>query len=41
MLGKLKETGSNVEFLYQMQNVQLKQQASGGGHSHGHDNSIR
>jgi transcription termination factor Rho len=28
VLGKLKETGSNVEFLYQMQNVQLKQQAS-------------
>jgi transcription termination factor Rho len=42
VLGKLKETSSNVEFLYQMQNVQMKSApAAGGGHSHGHENSIR
>jgi len=42
VLGKLKETSSNVEFLYQMQNVQMKSvSTAGGGHSHGHENSIR
>ncbi|GAA4349487.1 transcription termination factor Rho [Microbacterium rhizosphaerae] len=46
VLGKLKETQSNVEFLVQMQSAQLKTTASGreshgGGHSHAHDNSIR
>ncbi|MFT4214522.1 MAG: transcription termination factor Rho, partial [Microbacterium sp.] len=43
VLGKLKETSSNVEFLYQMQNVQLQKSASSaaGGHTHGHENSIR
>ena len=42
VLGKLKETSSNVEFLYQMQNVQMKSApAAGAGHSNGHDNSIR
>ncbi|WP_298011608.1 transcription termination factor Rho, partial [uncultured Microbacterium sp.] len=48
VLGKLKETGSNVEFLIQMQNAQLqglKQQGTQGSHgsSHtgGHDNGIR
>ncbi|MGB4780069.1 transcription termination factor Rho, partial [Microbacterium sp.] len=40
VLGKLKETQSNVEFLYQMQNVQV-QKPAGGGHSNGYENSIR
>ncbi|MGB4135165.1 MAG: transcription termination factor Rho, partial [Microbacterium sp.] len=39
VLGKLKETGSNVEFLLQMQNVQVQKPATGS--SHGHENSIR
>ena len=39
MLGKLKETSSNVEFLVQMQKS-IPAPASG-GHSHGHENSIR
>jgi transcription termination factor Rho len=46
VLGKLKETQSNVEFLVQMQSAQLKTTSSAreshaGGHSHAHDNSIR
>ncbi|MEJ1091739.1 transcription termination factor Rho [Microbacterium istanbulense] len=46
VLGKLKETGSNVEFLLQMQNVQMQsmQKSAGGsgtGSSHGHENNIR
>ncbi len=39
VLGKLKETGSNVEFLVQMQKSIPTPAA--GGHSHGHENSIR
>ncbi|MDQ2690239.1 MAG: transcription termination factor Rho, partial [Chloroflexota bacterium] len=39
VLGKLKETQSNVEFLVQMQKSIPTPAA--GGHSHGHDNSIR
>ncbi|REJ06605.1 transcription termination factor Rho [Microbacterium bovistercoris] len=45
VLGKLKETSSNVEFLVQMQNVQMQKSVTGSqpatGHSHGHENSIR
>ncbi|WP_322409507.1 transcription termination factor Rho [Microbacterium invictum] len=44
VLGKLKETGSNVEFLVQMQkSMPAPTQGGHGGHggSHGHDNSIR
>jgi transcription termination factor Rho len=40
VLGKLKETSSNVEFLVQMQKS-IPTPAAGGGHSHAHDNSIR
>jgi transcription termination factor Rho len=40
VLGKLKETQSNVEFLVQMQKS-IPAPAHGGGHSHGHENSIR
>ncbi|MDE0547233.1 transcription termination factor Rho [Microbacterium sp. C7(2022)] len=40
VLGKLKETQSNVEFLVQMQKS-IPAPASGGGHSHANDNSIR
>ncbi|WP_144795498.1 transcription termination factor Rho [Microbacterium paludicola] len=39
VLGKLKETQSNVEFLVQMQKSMPA--PVGGGHSHGHENSIR
>ncbi|WP_394289410.1 transcription termination factor Rho, partial [Microbacterium sp.] len=39
VLGKLKETGSNVEFLVQMQKSIPAPAA--GGHGSGHDNSIR
>ncbi len=39
VLGKLKETQSNVEFLVQMQ--KSIPTPTGGGHSHGHENSIR
>lgn len=39
VLGKLKETQSNVEFLVQMQKSMPAPVA--GGHSHGHENSIR
>jgi len=39
VLGKLKETSSNVEFLVQMQ--KSIPTPTGGGHSHGHENSIR
>ncbi|MBZ4488510.1 transcription termination factor Rho [Microbacterium sp. cx-55] len=39
VLGKLKETQSNVEFLVQMQKSMPAPTA--GGHSHGHENSIR
>jgi transcription termination factor Rho len=39
VLGKLKETSSNVEFLVQMQKSIPAPAA--GGHSNGHDNSIR
>ncbi|WP_299091534.1 transcription termination factor Rho [uncultured Microbacterium sp.] len=39
VLGKLKETSSNVEFLVQMQKSMPAPAA--GGHSHGHENSIR
>lgn len=39
VLGKLKETQSNVEFLVQMQ--KSIPAPTGGGHSHAHDNSIR
>ncbi|WP_029146271.1 transcription termination factor Rho [Microbacterium luticocti] len=41
VLGKLKETGSNVEFLVQMQKSIPAPAGHGGGHSHGHENSIR
>jgi len=44
VLGKLKETQSNVEFLVQMQKsipTPTGGHGAGGGHSHGHDNSIR
>ncbi|NYF15945.1 transcription termination factor Rho [Microbacterium sp. AK009] len=44
VLGKLKETGSNVEFLVQMQkSMPAPAQGGHGGHGsgHGHDNSIR
>lgn len=43
VLGKLKETQSNVEFLVQMQKSipAPTRDAHGGGHSHAHDNSIR
>ena len=41
VLGKLKETQSNVEFLVQMQKSIPAPQGHGGGHSHAHDNSIR
>ncbi len=40
VLGKLKETQSNVEFLVQMQKS-IPTPTGGGGHSHGHENSIR
>jgi transcription termination factor Rho len=40
VLGKLKETQSNVEFLVQMQKS-IPAPAHGGNGSHGHDNSIR
>ncbi|MFT4307252.1 MAG: transcription termination factor Rho, partial [Microbacterium sp.] len=39
VLGKLKETGSNVEFLVQMQKSIPAPAA--GGHSHAHENNIR
>ncbi|MEV7693023.1 transcription termination factor Rho, partial [Microbacterium sp. NPDC089189] len=39
VLGKLKETSSNVEFLVQMQKSIPAPAA--GGHSHGHENNIR
>jgi transcription termination factor Rho len=39
VLGKLKETQSNVEFLVQMQ--KSIPAPAGGGHSHGHENNIR
>ncbi|HEX5857418.1 MAG TPA: transcription termination factor Rho [Microbacterium sp.] len=39
VLGKLKETQSNVEFLVQMQ--KSIPTPTGGGHSHGHENNIR
>nr|WP_235008240.1 transcription termination factor Rho [Microbacterium timonense] len=44
VLGKLKETQSNVEFLVQMQKsipAPVHGNGHGGGHSHAHDNSIR
>ncbi|WP_019181249.1 transcription termination factor Rho [Microbacterium yannicii] len=42
VLGKLKETQSNVEFLVQMQkSIPAPAAGHGGGHSHAHDNSIR
>lgn len=43
VLGKLKETQSNVEFLVQMQKSipAPTRDAHSGGHSHAHDNSIR
>ncbi|KHK98705.1 transcription termination factor Rho [Microbacterium mangrovi] len=43
VLGKLKETQSNVEFLVQMQKAVPvpERDGRGGGHSHGHENSIR
>jgi transcription termination factor Rho len=43
VLGKLKETQSNVEFLVQMQKSipTPARDGHGGGHSHAHDNSIR
>mgnify|MGYP002652304084 CR=1 FL=1 len=42
VLGKLKETQSNVEFLVQMQkSIPTPAGGHGGGHSHGHENSIR
>ncbi len=41
VLGKLKETQSNVEFLVQMQKSIPTPTGHGGGHSHGHENSIR
>ena len=44
VLGKLKETSSNVEFLVQMQKsipAPTSNGHGGGGHGHGHENSIR
>lgn len=43
VLGKLKETSSNVEFLVQMQKSipSPARDSHAGGHSHGHENSIR
>jgi transcription termination factor Rho len=48
VLGKLKETQSNVEFLVQMQSAQMQKtipaptrDSHGGGYSHGHETSIR
>ncbi len=42
VLGKLKETQSNVEFLVQMQkSIPAPAHGNGGGHSHRDDNSIR
>jgi len=42
VLGKLKETQSNVEFLVQMQkSIPAPANGHAGGHSHAHDNSIR
>ena len=44
VLGKLKETQSNVEFLVQMQKSIPAPTSNGhgaGGHGHGHENSIR
>ena len=43
VLGKLKETQSNVEFLVQMQKSMPApaRDSHGGGHSHGHENNIR
>ncbi|WP_228479490.1 transcription termination factor Rho [Microbacterium atlanticum] len=42
VLGKLKETQSNVEFLVQMQkSIPAPAGGHGGGRSHDHDNSIR
>lgn len=42
VLGKLKETQSNVEFLVQMQkSIPAPVAGHGGGHSHANDNSIR
>jgi transcription termination factor Rho len=42
VLGKLKETQSNVEFLVQMQkSIPTPTGGHAGGHSHAHDNSIR
>jgi len=42
VLGKLKETGSNVEFLVQMQkSIPAPTSNHAGGHSYGHENSIR
>jgi transcription termination factor Rho len=42
VLGKLKETQSNVEFLVQMQkSIPAPSNGHGGGHGHAHDNSIR
>ncbi|RLK47589.1 transcription termination factor Rho [Microbacterium telephonicum] len=42
VLGKLKETSSNVEFLVQMQkSIPAPTNGHGGGHSHGHENNIR
>ncbi|TQJ32587.1 transcription termination factor Rho [Microbacterium sp. SLBN-146] len=42
VLGKLKETQSNVEFLVQMQkSIPAPANGHGGGHSHANDNSIR
>jgi len=42
VLGKLKETQSNVEFLVQMQkSIPAPANGHGGGRSHDHDNSIR
>ncbi len=41
VLGKLKETQSNVEFLVQMQKSIPAPAGHGGGHSHANDNSIR
>ena len=42
VLGKLKETQSNVEFLVQMQkSIPAPATGHGNGHGHGHDNGIR
>ncbi len=42
VLGKLKETQSNVEFLVQMQkSIPALATGHGNGHGHGHDNGIR